>query len=79
MRIGNVVAHALAQAVVVVAPVVDRQEAAVLGVENEEEPIEENKSRSTGGGEIVAQIRIWISTTRKGTDQSGKHALEHYL
>ena len=47
---GHVVPDPFPQPVVVVARVVDRQESPVLGVEKEEQPVEEGQRRLTGLG-----------------------------
>ena len=45
----NVVAHPLAQAVVVVARIIDRQQPAVFGVQNKQQPVQEDQGGLTHG------------------------------
>ena len=69
---GDVVPHALAQPVVVVAGVVDGQQSPVLGVEHEQQPVEEHQRRLADIGEIV------IAGVGQGLREARKGALEHH-
>ena len=67
----DVVAHALAQAVVVVAGVVDRQQAAIFRIEHEEQSIEQHQRRLPDLREVRA------AEVRERLDQAREGALEH--
>ena len=67
---GNVVPHALAQAVVVVTPVVDRQQVPVLGIEHEEQSIEEDQGGLANPGQGFA------CGIRQSLHEFGEDALE---
>ena len=69
---GDVVAHPLAQPVVVVAGVVDGEQAPVLGVEQEEQPVEEDQRR-------LARLReIRPLRVREGLHELGEDPLEDH-
>ncbi len=69
---GDVVAHPLAQPVVVVAGVVDGEQAPVLGVEQEEQPVEEDQRRLPRLREI-RPLRV-----REGCHELGEDPLEDH-
>ena len=68
----NVVAYRFAQAIVVVAGIIDGQEAAVLGVEHEEQAVENNQ----GGLPDDRKARLW-RVVSQCLHQLRKDALEH--
>ena len=68
--LGDIVAYQFAQAVVIVAAVVDRQQVAVLGVEEEEEAVEEDER---GLADIV---QLCAATGGEGADQGGIDVVE---
>ena len=70
---GNVFAHPLPQAVVVVTPVVDRQQPPVLGVEQEEQAVEENE-----GGVPDLREAFPRFFRCQGIDQAGEDLLENH-
>ena len=63
--LGDIVAHRLAQAVVVVAAVVDRQQVAVLGVEQEEQAVEEDQ------GGLPHVLHLCAAAVRQRAHQGG--------
>ena len=74
---GDIVAHPLAQAVVVVAGVVDRQQPPVLGVEHEEQAVEEDQGRLVD----LRQAGVGTSLLRRvgeGLDERREDALEDH-
>ena len=70
--LGNVVAYPLSKPVVVVPRVVDRQESPVLGIEHEEQPVQEDQGGMAYVGEAFA------GCVRKGLNQLGKDLLENH-
>ena len=68
---GDVVTHRRAQPVVLVTGVVDGQQAPVFGVEQEQQPVEEDQRRLPDLREIAA------AAVRQGLREVGKGALEH--
>ena len=68
--LGDVVAHGLAQAVVVVAAVVDGQQVAVLGVEEEEEAVEEDERG------LAHVFQFGATFAGEGANQGGIDAFE---
>ena len=68
---GDVVPHALAQPVVVVAGVVDGQQSPVLGVEHEQQPVEEDQRGLADLCEVLA------AGVCQSLREAGKGALEH--
>ena len=69
--VGDIQSHPLLQPVVVVASVVYGQQAAVLGVEHEQQPVEEHQRRLADLGEVAA------AAGRQRLREAGKGALEH--
>ncbi len=68
---GNVVPHTLSQTVIVVSRVVDREKAAVFGVEQKQEPVEENQRR------VTDLLKTFAGFPDQGIDQSGEYPLEN--
>ena len=68
--LGDVVAHGLAQAVIVVAAVVDGQQVAVLGVEEEEEAVEEDERG------LAHVFQLGSAFAGEGANQGGIDAFE---
>ena len=68
--LGHVVANALAEAVVVVAGVVHRQQAAVFGVEDEEQPVEKDEGGFADPGHGL------VGGVGEGLDEAGEDAFE---
>ncbi len=68
---GDVVAHRLAQPVVVVAGVVDGQQSPVLGVQHEQQPVEQDQRRLADLREVLA------AGVRQSLREAWKGALEH--
>ena len=66
------VADGLAQTVVVVARIVDRQQPPVLGVEHKQQAVEENQRGIPALGEAVAR------RLSQRINETGKHALKHH-
>ena len=69
---GDVIAYPLSQAVVVVPRVVDRQESPVLGIEHEEQPVQEDQGGMAHVGEAFA------GGVRQCPDQLRKDLLEDH-
>ena len=67
---GDIVAYQFAQAVVIVAAVVDGQQVAILGVEEEEEAVEEDER---GLADI---FQLCAATGGEGADQGGIDVVE---
>ena len=74
---GHVVAHALAQAVVVVAGVGDRQQPPVLGVEHEEQAVEEDQGRLVDLRQAGAGAPF-LRGVGEGLDERREDALEDH-
>ena len=70
MRAGDVIAHRCAQPVVVVSRVVDGQQAAVLGVEQEQQPVEEHERGLADIGEVVITGTSASACARPGKARS---------
>ena len=70
LALGDVVADALAEAVVVVGGVVDGEEAAVFGVEDEEEAVEKDEGGFADLGHGP------VGGVGEGLEEAGKDALE---
>ena len=69
----HVLAHPLAQAVIVVARVVDRQQPTILGVKDEQHTVQEDERRRTGFGQVLVPGGVGDRSR-----QAGEDPFEHY-
>ena len=69
----DILTYPLAQAVVIVARVVDRQQSAILRVEHEQHPVEEDQRGRADIGQVVGTCGIGDRR-----HQAREHALEHH-